>query len=99
MAAAAATAVQTNELMTAIQGVALTGMAHNGIDNIPREGTWLLDGGERVLNPQQNKDLTNYLNNRQNGLVRAMYKLVSRLRLLMEPQASIHKGKSKLLNL
>lgn len=38
-----------------------TGMAHNGIDNIPKEGTWLLDGGERVLNPQQNKDLTNYL--------------------------------------
>ena len=75
------------------------GMAHNGIDNIPREGTWLLDGGERVLNPQQNKDLTNYLNNRQNGLVRAMYKLVSKLRLLMDPQTSIHKGKSKLLNL
>ncbi|HCJ0463648.1 TPA: transglycosylase SLT domain-containing protein [Acinetobacter baumannii] len=45
----------------------IQGMAHNGIDNIPREGTWLLDGGERVLNPQQNKDLTNYLNNRQNG--------------------------------
>ncbi|HCQ9559796.1 TPA: transglycosylase SLT domain-containing protein [Acinetobacter baumannii] len=44
----------------------IQGMAHNGIDNIPREGTWLLDGGERVLNPQQNKDLTNYLNNRQN---------------------------------
>ncbi|HCJ6519748.1 TPA: transglycosylase SLT domain-containing protein, partial [Acinetobacter baumannii] len=43
----------------------IQGMAHNGIDNIPREGTWLLDGGERVLNPQQNKDLTNYLNNRQ----------------------------------
>jgi hypothetical protein len=39
----------------------ITGMAHNGIDNIPKEGTWLLDGGERVLNPQQNKDLTNYL--------------------------------------
>ncbi|EHU3181716.1 replication protein, partial [Acinetobacter baumannii] len=45
----------------------IQGVAHNGIDNIPREGTWLLDGGERVLNPQQNKDLTNYLNNRQNG--------------------------------
>ena len=41
----------------------ITGMAHNGIDNIPKEGTWLLDGGERVLNPQQNKDLTNYLAN------------------------------------
>lgn len=64
MAAAAATAVQTNELMSAIQGVALTGMAHNGIDSVPREGTWLLDGGERVLNPQQNKDLTNYLSNK-----------------------------------
>ena len=36
--------------------------AHDGIDNIPKEGTWLLDGGERVLNPQQNKDLTKYLN-------------------------------------
>ena len=42
----------------------ITGMAHNGIDNIPKEGTWLLDGGERVLNPQQNKDLTNYLSNK-----------------------------------
>ncbi len=37
------------------------GMAHNGIDNIPKEGTWLLDGGERVLNPKQNQDLTRYL--------------------------------------
>lgn len=39
------------------------GMAHNGLDNIPREGTWLLDGGERVLNPNQNRDLTQYLRN------------------------------------
>ncbi|WP_215898496.1 hypothetical protein [Acinetobacter colistiniresistens] len=45
----------------------ITGMAHNGIDNIPKEGTWLLDGGERVLNPKQNKDLTNYLDSNQNG--------------------------------
>ncbi|OTM00224.1 transglycosylase SLT domain-containing protein, partial [Acinetobacter nosocomialis] len=44
-----------------IAGQTISGMAHNGIDNIPKEGTWLLDGGERVLNPQQNKDLTNYL--------------------------------------
>lgn len=43
----------------------IQGMAHNGIDNIPREGTWLLDGGERVLNPKQNQDLTNYLSNRR----------------------------------
>ena len=45
----------------------ITGMAHDGIDNIPKEGTWLLDGGERVLNPQQNKDLTNYLANQGAG--------------------------------
>lgn len=45
----------------------IQGMAHNGIDNIPREGTWLLDGGERVLNPQQNKDLTNYLAKQNSG--------------------------------
>ncbi|MDC5446089.1 transglycosylase SLT domain-containing protein [Acinetobacter baumannii] len=45
----------------------IQGIAHNGIDNIPREGTWLLDGGERVLNPQQNKDLTNYLSNQKNS--------------------------------
>lgn len=44
-----------------IAGQTIAGMAHDGIDNIPKEGTWLLDGGERVLNPQQNKDLTNYL--------------------------------------
>ena len=34
-----------------IAGQTIAGMAHNGIDNIPKEGTWLLDGGERVLNP------------------------------------------------
>ena len=42
-------------------------MAHDGIDNIPKEGTWLLDGGERVLNPNQNKDLTNYLSQAQSN--------------------------------
>jgi hypothetical protein len=31
------------------------------MENIPREGTWLLDGGERVLSPAQNRDLTGYL--------------------------------------
>ncbi|MCU4491465.1 tape measure protein [Acinetobacter guillouiae] len=49
--------------ITTISSISLAGMAHDGIDNIPSEGTWLLDGGERVLNPQQNKDLTNYLAN------------------------------------
>ncbi|WP_136487876.1 hypothetical protein [Vibrio sp. H11] len=32
-----------------VAGQALSGMAHSGMDYIPREGTWLLDKGERVL--------------------------------------------------
>lgn len=50
-----------------IKSMNLTGMAHDGIDSIPKEGTWLLDGGERVLNPQQNKDLTRYLANQDSN--------------------------------
>ncbi|MCU4310335.1 lytic transglycosylase domain-containing protein, partial [Acinetobacter radioresistens] len=57
---AAAAALQVAQAAS-IKSVNLTGMAHDGIDNIPKEGTWLLDGGERVLNPEQNKDLTRYL--------------------------------------
>ncbi|MGQ8277867.1 hypothetical protein ACUTD6_05775, partial [Acinetobacter baumannii] len=64
--AAAAVGVQLAQAAQ-IKQTSLTGMAHNGIDNVPREGTWLLDGGERVLNPNQNKDLTNYLNNQKDS--------------------------------
>lgn len=39
----------------------ITGMAHSGMTNIPTEGTYLLDGGERVVKPEQNRDLTNFL--------------------------------------
>ncbi|EPC7284403.1 hypothetical protein ACVBWA_001324 [Acinetobacter baumannii] len=62
--AAAAVGVQLAQAAQ-IKQTSLTGMAHNGIDNVPAEGTWLLDGGERVLNPNQNKDLTNYLSNQK----------------------------------
>ncbi|HDG7210961.1 transglycosylase SLT domain-containing protein [Acinetobacter nosocomialis] len=64
--AGAAVAIQVAQAAQ-IKSVNLTGMAHDGIGNVPKEGTWLLDGGERVLNPEQNKDLTNYLNNRKEG--------------------------------
>lgn len=60
-AAAMAAAAATAPMVAGVASTALMGMAHDGIDNIPREGTWLLDGGERVLNPNQNRDLTNYL--------------------------------------
>ena len=39
----------------------ISGMAHSGIDNIPSEGTWLLDKGERVVDARTNADLKNFL--------------------------------------
>ena len=38
-----------------------SGVAHGGMDYIPSESTFLLDKGERVLSPRQNKDLTSFL--------------------------------------
>lgn len=45
----------------------IQGMAHDGIDNIPKEGTWLLDKGERVVDSRTNSDLKNYLANKDSG--------------------------------
>lgn len=39
----------------------IQGMAHDGIDNIPKEGTWFLDKGERVVDSRTNADLKDYL--------------------------------------
>jgi len=44
-----------------IASTALTGMAHDGIDNVPKEGTWLLQKGERVIDSRTNVDLKNFL--------------------------------------
>ncbi|MET1069997.1 MAG: tape measure protein [Pseudomonas prosekii] len=60
-AAAAAAAAATAPMVAGVANAALAGMAHDGMGNIPKEGTWLLDGGERVVAPAQNKDLTNFL--------------------------------------
>jgi len=35
--------------------------AHGGLDYVPKEQTYLLDRGERVLSPSQNRDLTEFL--------------------------------------
>lgn len=48
-----------------IAATAIAGMAHDGIDNVPREGTWLLDQGERVVDRRTNGDLKDFLNNAQ----------------------------------
>ncbi|WP_122386778.1 phage tail tape measure protein [Pseudomonas syringae group genomosp. 7] len=66
-AAALTAAAATAPMVAAVSVSALAGMAHSGMDNIPKEGTWLLDGGERVLNPNQNRDLTMYLADKSVG--------------------------------
>lgn len=48
------------------EGLALAGVAHDGIDNVPREGTWLLDKGERVVDGRTNSDLKSYLSAKNN---------------------------------
>lgn len=42
---------------------AAAGAAHGGLDYVPKESTYLLDQGERVLSPRQNEDLTGFLEN------------------------------------
>ena len=39
----------------------ITGLSISGVADVPLEGTFLLDKGERVLKPPENKGLTEYL--------------------------------------
>ncbi len=72
-AAMAAAAVPIAYAMGAVQigMVMATPMpaAHGGMTNVPSEQTYLLDKGERVLSPNQNKDFTNFLkgNKKESG--------------------------------
>ena len=50
-----------------IGATAIAGMAHDGIDNIPREGTWLLDKNERVVDARTNSDLKDYLRTKKSS--------------------------------
>lgn len=48
-------------------GAALGGVAHGGLTSVAKESTFLLDKGERVLSPNQNSDLTNFLSGEGSG--------------------------------
>ena len=64
-AAIAASAIQVAQA-AGIGGMAapsVSGIAHGGLDYVPKESTYLLDKGERVLSPNQNSDLTKFMNN------------------------------------
>ena len=45
----------------------ISGVFHGGTDYVPKESSYLLDEGERVLSPRQNQDLTNYLANSESS--------------------------------
>lgn len=65
LGAMATVASQTASIISTIQSTNLKGMAHSGIDNVPSEGTWLLDKGERVVDSRTNADLKTFLANQQ----------------------------------
>lgn len=47
--------------------LSVVGMAHDGISEVPSEGTWLLDKGERVVDKRTNGDLKDYLSSNQSS--------------------------------
>lgn len=47
----------TQPMAAAVSSLALAGMAHDGIDSVPYEGTWLLDKGERVMTSETSAKL------------------------------------------
>lgn len=67
LGAMASVAAATAGIISNIQSVALTGMAHDGIDSVPQEGTWLLDKGERVLSSPQADNLDQFLASQKGG--------------------------------
>ncbi|WP_277657244.1 hypothetical protein [Seleniivibrio woodruffii] len=46
-----------------VTGMGLAGMAHDGIDYIPKTGTWLIEEGERITDKRTNADLKAFLAN------------------------------------
>lgn len=57
----AQTVGQGAQVLSSIKGVQMGGIAHGGLDYVPKESTYLLDKGERVLSPNQNKDLNRFM--------------------------------------
>lgn len=69
MGAVTMAALETGALAAAAQTItpAFSGIAHGGLDYVPKEQTYLLDKGERVLSPNQNSDLTKFMSNDGSG--------------------------------
>lgn len=65
LAAMASVAAATASIISNISSVA--GVFHGGTDYVPKESSYLLDKGERVLSPRQNQDLTSYLSGKRDS--------------------------------
>lgn len=61
LAAAAAAAGYMTTIIANIGSTNLVGMAHDGIDSVPQEGTWLLNKGERVTTANTSAKLDSVL--------------------------------------
>lgn len=64
LGAVATIATATGSIVSNIQSVRqpqISGQAHDGLANVPKEGTYILDAGERVVKPRDNQKLTKFL--------------------------------------
>lgn len=59
----AKTALETGAITSMLSALQPVGMSHAGVDRIPKEGTWLLDQGQRVMMSQQADELDRFLAN------------------------------------
>lgn len=67
-AAMAAALTVTGPLASAVGMTALAGMAHDGIDSVPEDGSWFLQKGERVTTAQTSAKLDAMLSRIDNRL-------------------------------
>jgi hypothetical protein len=67
LAAAAGVAATGAANIASIRNQQISGIAHGGLGNVPKEATYLLDKGERVVSPRQNLDLMAAIDKINNG--------------------------------
>jgi hypothetical protein len=56
-----AAAAVTAQGLANVQRIQQVNVAHGGLERVPEDATFLLKQGERVIAPQQNRDLTAFL--------------------------------------
>lgn len=67
LAAMGSVVAATGSIISTIESTKLAGIAHGGLDEVPEEATYFLNKGERVLSPKQNRDLTDFLQERKDS--------------------------------